>query len=234
MSNWSVIQNRCYSAYSGRVSACVVRGKSGLLYPGVRIENASFPLTITASQAAILSCLSEGDEPVEIYFPDEAGDEHTGYFSNLLNIPAKLNSVHPEGLFFELPHITDVDMRRTLLNLHSKCRINESHFAVSAILKSLNKQITGVNIEFSEWQIGLCAERVAISKAVSNGIQHIDEIHITTSKGDFISPCGACRQVLVEFMPYKQVYLYHPDGTDSVHIAANLLPGFFNGDTIKK
>lgn len=234
MSNWDVIKKRCYVAYSGRVSVCIVRGKSGVLYPGVRIENASFPLTITATQAGIFSCISEGDDPVELYHPDESGDEYTNFFSNQFKIPAVLNAPYPEGKLYEVSDKSDDDIRNKLKSLHSFCLINESHFAVSALIRSNDKQITGVNIEFEQWHIGLCAERVAIAKAISNGIQYMDEIHITASKGDFISPCGACRQVLVEFMPYKNVHLYHPDGTASTHVTANLLPGFFNGDTIKK
>jgi homotetrameric cytidine deaminase len=232
--HWEDIKRRSYTEYSGRISVCIVRGKSGLLYPGVRIENASFPLTITASQAGIFSCLSENDEPAEIYFPEQFDDEHTNYFVDYFGITSFLNSEFPEGSFHQFDIGIPSNYRSSLLELHSKCRIEESKFAVSCILRASGQSISGVNIEFRNWQIGLCAERVAIAKAVSNGIQSFDEIHITASKGEFISPCGGCRQVLVEFMPYKRIFLYHPDGTESVHLAADLLPGFFNGDSIKK
>lgn len=178
--------------------------------------------------------MSEGDSPTEIHYPDDIGDEHTNYFAELYHIPYFLNSTVPDGQFFKLSSDIPTAFRPALLELHANCLIYESNFAVSCIIVSNKITISGVNLEFNEWQIGLCAERVAISKAISNGIRNFDEIHITASKGDFISPCGACRQVLVEFMPYKRLFLYHPDGTQSNHLTADLLPGFFNGDSIKK
>jgi homotetrameric cytidine deaminase len=234
LNNWDDIERRSYSEYSGRISVCIVRGKTEQLYPGVRIENASFPLTITATQAGIFSCLSEGDSPTEIHYPDDSGDEHTKYFAELYHVPYLLNAAMPKGHFFAFSSEIPTEFRARLLNLHKNCLINESNFAVSCIIVSNKQSITGVNLEFTDWQKGLCAERVAISKAISNGIRNFDEIHITASKGEFISPCGACRQVLVEFMPYKRITLYHPDGTQSSHLTADLLPGFFNGNSIKK
>ncbi|MEL7626798.1 MAG: cytidine deaminase [Anaerolineaceae bacterium] len=73
-----------------------------------------------------------------------------------------------------------------------------SHYAVGAAVLAEDGQIYGgANIENSAYPSGLCAERVAIFKAISEGNRHIQAIAIVTSNGG--SPCGACRQVMREF-----------------------------------
>lgn len=211
-----------------------MRGASGLLYPGVRIENASFPLTITASQAAIFSCLSEGDTPDELHLQYGKSDELADFFASHFNCSVHDADELPKGNFFDFKYKINNEIRSELEQLQANCLIEQSNFAVSCLLFGDESVVSGVNIEFDNWQIGLCAERVAVSKAISNGVKSFKSIHITAAKGDFISPCGACRQVLIEFLPYEQVNLYHPDGTVSSHIMASLLPGFFNGSSIQK
>lgn len=235
MIDWKELLNRSYSVYSQKQSACVVRGKSGLLYPGVRIENASFPLTITASQSAIFSCISEGDTPVEILIPENFKDYRAEYLANFYRISIKYVDSLPEKMWFNpsdkviLPHF------ESLKTLQTKAQANESDFLVSCIIESKqNIMITGVNIEYPDWQIGLCAERVALAKAISLGYFEFRSIHISASAGEYISPCGACRQVIVEHLPFEVIHLYHPDGSKSETIGAHLLPAFFNGSSIRK
>lgn len=73
-----------------------------------------------------------------------------------------------------------------------------SHYAVgSAVLTEDGQIYGGANIENSAYPSGLCAERVAIFKAISEGHRQIKAIAVVTSNGG--SPCGACRQVMREF-----------------------------------
>jgi cytidine deaminase len=73
-----------------------------------------------------------------------------------------------------------------------------SHYAVgSAVLTEDGQIYGGANIENSAYPSGLCAERVAIFKAISEGHRQINAIAVVTSNGG--SPCGACRQVMREF-----------------------------------
>ena len=73
-----------------------------------------------------------------------------------------------------------------------------SHYAVgSAVLAEDGQIYGGANIENSAYPSGLCAERVAIFKAISEGNRQIKGIVVVTSNGG--SPCGACRQVMREF-----------------------------------
>ena len=75
-----------------------------------------------------------------------------------------------------------------------------SKFRVGAALLTDNKKIyTGTNIESASYSLTICAERVAIFEAVAKGEKNFKAIAITSDMNDFITPCGACRQVLAEF-----------------------------------
>ncbi len=77
-----------------------------------------------------------------------------------------------------------------------------SHIAVGAAIYCSNGKIyTGVNIENSSYSLTMCAERIALYKAVSEGEQKFRLILLYSPEVDFITPCGACLQVLSEFAP---------------------------------
>ncbi len=112
--------------------------------------------------------------------------------------------------------------------------VEESNFPVSALVETEEGYFSGVNIECSSWNLGLCAERVVITKALTYGAKKLENLHIHSRGGEFSSPCGACRQVIMEHMPDKQIYLHHADGTESVHFAVDLLPHSFRSSTLAK
>jgi cytidine deaminase len=73
-----------------------------------------------------------------------------------------------------------------------------SKYAVGAALRTRSGRIyTGVNVENAAYPVGICAERVAVFKAVSEGEREFEVIAVVTDNGG--SPCGSCRQVLAEF-----------------------------------
>jgi cytidine deaminase len=73
-----------------------------------------------------------------------------------------------------------------------------SHYPVgAALLSSSGKVFTGVNIENAAYPTGICAERVAVFKAVSEGEKSFTAVAVVTTNGG--TPCGSCRQVLSEF-----------------------------------
>ncbi len=69
----------------------------------------------------------------------------------------------------------------------------------AAVLTANGKVYTGVNVENSSYGLTVCAERVAVFKAVSEGERELVAVAIYTETEDFTWPCGACRQVLLEF-----------------------------------
>ncbi len=75
-----------------------------------------------------------------------------------------------------------------------------SDFKVGAAVLTFNDKVyTGTNIENASYSLTICAERVAIFKAVSEGEREIKAIAIISSSDEVISPCGSCRQVIKEF-----------------------------------
>ena len=83
-----------------------------------------------------------------------------------------------------------------------------SKLSVGCALKTSSGKIyDGVNIENSVYGLTMCAERVAVFKAVSDGHADIEEIAVVASTNKPIYPCGACRQVLLEFNPRTKIRL---------------------------
>lgn len=83
----------------------------------------------------------------------------------------------------------------------------------AAVLTKEGKVYTGCNIENSAYGDSICAERVAISKAVSEGYREIEAIAVAGSEGNAF-PCGSCRQFIFEFGGDIKVIV----GTDSDHL----------------
>ena len=84
------------------------------------------------------------------------------------------------------------------LEARQKAYAPYSNFLVGAALQTRDGTVlTGCNVENSSYGLCLCAERVAIGKAVSEGHQEFEAIAIAATP--FATPCGACRQVLAEF-----------------------------------
>ena len=226
------IRKRVYTPYSGREEYCLVEGDSGMIYPGVRIENSSFPLTISSIQAAVCSCLANNDKPVSYWYNDSE-PELTRYWVAEYNLTKKDNpyAVSEKQLFNPIDKKVP-DFSNRLTDLCSQAVTPNSKFSVAAILETERGYLTGVNIEGSSWALGLCAERVVISRAIAAGAGDFLSMHIMAPKSDFCSPCGACRQVIHEFMPKKQIHLYHTENKKSSHFAEHLLPYAFTASSL--
>jgi cytidine deaminase len=80
----------------------------------------------------------------------------------------------------------------------------------AALLTSTGKIYTGVNIENIAYPSGICAERVAVFKAVSEGEKLFSAVAVVTPNAG--TPCGACRQVLAEFSQKMIVLIGNPEG----------------------
>ncbi|MBE3119272.1 MAG: cytidine deaminase [Anaerolineales bacterium] len=97
--------------------------------------------------------------------------------------------------------LTD-DERRALIDLANEaCRRGYapySNYQVGAALRTKSGRLfTGCNVENAAYPTSMCAERVAIYKAVSEGEKEFDVIAVVTPNGG--TPCGGCRQVMAEF-----------------------------------
>ncbi|XP_051947932.1 cytidine deaminase a [Xyrauchen texanus] len=110
-----------------------------------------------------------------------------------------------------------------------------SKFRVGAAVETSDGTIfTGCNIENACYSLGMCAERTAICKAVSEGHTVFKAIAIASDLEDrFISPCGACRQVMREFGLNWDVYLSKTDGSFKRLTVEMLLPYSFDPDDLR-
>ena len=105
--------------------------------------------------------------------------------------------------------LTD-DQKRELVEAAARARRNAyapySGYAVGAALLAADGRLfTGVNVENAAYPTGICAERTAVFKAVSEGARSFTAIAVVTQNGG--TPCGACRQVLAEFGVELQVII---------------------------
>lgn len=119
-----------------------------------------------------------------------------------------------------------------------------SEFKVGAAVQmETGEIITGCNIENNVYPLGLCAERVSVFSALSKyPDQKICKIAIAASTDKFqldkpVSPCGSCRQVLVEFESNQnksiKIILYSSDKIYTIDSASALLPLTFNETNLK-
>jgi cytidine deaminase len=102
-----------------------------------------------------------------------------------------------------------------------------SRYAVgAAVLTSSDRIYDGVNVENAAYPTGVCAERVAVFKAVSEGERKFVAVAVVTHNGG--TPCGSCRQVLSEFGQDTVVLLADSQGhLLSETLLSDLLPGAF-------
>jgi cytidine deaminase len=107
-----------------------------------------------------------------------------------------------------------------------------SHYAVGAVvLTDSGKIYDGANIENAAYPSGICAERVAIFKAVSEGERCFTAIVVATENGG--APCGSCRQVMAEFGSETEVIIVNTAGKIVLKTSvAELLPGAFTKDQL--
>ncbi len=102
-----------------------------------------------------------------------------------------------------------------------------SHYQVgAAVLTASGKVFTGANVENAAYPASMCAERVAIFKAVSEGEKDFTAIAVVTSNAGM--PCGGCRQVMAEFGLDTQVIIADDRGNIVRELTVReLLPGAF-------
>ena len=110
-----------------------------------------------------------------------------------------------------------------------------SHFAVGAALETADGTIvTGCNIENATYGLTVCAERVALWKALSEGHRKFRRIAVVAPPEAPTPPCGACRQLLWEFAGDIEVVLANLEGETARHQLAELLPQPFDARVLDR
>ena len=110
-----------------------------------------------------------------------------------------------------------------------------SNFQVGAAVKTADGKVyTGCNIESASYGLTVCAERVAIWKALSEGERQFAELAVVADTEALTPPCGTCRQIIWEFARGATIVFANLAGkTETFHIA-DLLPRAFDARFLKK
>lgn len=103
----------------------------------------------------------------------------------------------------------------------------------AAVLCDDNKVFLGTNVENSSYGLSMCAERVAVFTAIADGCKKIKAVAVYSKKGN-VTPCGACRQVILEFSKTADVIYNTKEDKFTVTKISSLLPKSFNEKTLKK
>lgn len=116
------------------------------------------------------------------------------------------------------------------LSARQRAHAPYSHFLVGAALEdSHGRTHTGCNIENATYGLTVCAERVAVWKAISDGVRQFRRIAIAADSAELTPPCGACRQILWEFCGDIEVLLVNPHGASETLRLKDLFPRAFDG-----
>lgn len=112
-----------------------------------------------------------------------------------------------------------------------------SNYRVGACLVGRDKEgkevhFLGCNVENAAYGSTICAERSAIMNAVVNGVQDFTDIAIVGGTDHFASPCGSCRQFIVEFNPFINVIMTQ-GGVIKQMPLSELLPMYFTGKELR-
>lgn len=109
-----------------------------------------------------------------------------------------------------------------------------SGFRVGAALESADGEIfAGCNVENASFGLTMCAERVAIFKALSEGKAEFTALAVVTDTDRLTPPCGACRQVIWEFCGDIPVTLANLEGRSRTVAMSEILPNAFDGSFLE-
>jgi cytidine deaminase len=104
-----------------------------------------------------------------------------------------------------------------------------SKFKVGAAIEDVDGRIhTGCNVENATYGLTVCAERVAVFKAISEGVRKFRRVAIAADTDSLTPPCGACRQILWEFCGDIEIVLVNLRGQTETYRLRDLFPKPFD------
>ncbi len=128
-------------------------------------------------------------------------------------------------------------MKEQLLALHKNAYVPISNFPVSAcVVMKDDSMFFGVNVEDASTRAGTCAERAAISSAITAGYTKGDfkEVHVMVSSGEISTPCFVCRQMISELFDKDSIVrCYATTGEYKDFTVKELCPYPFEEDDLK-
>jgi len=126
----------------------------------------------------------------------------------------------------------DHPLLKEAMEMRQRARAPYSHYHVgAAVLTQDGRIIGGCNVENASYGLTICAERVALFRAVAEGKSEFNALAVATEDGG--SPCGACRQVIWELCGDIPIYIVDAGGKISETSSGALLPGAFDSSSLK-
>ena len=128
-----------------------------------------------------------------------------------------------------MPH-TDKELIDAAAAVRENAFAPYSGFRVGSALETEDGElVTGCNVESASYGLTVCAERIAIFNALSQGKKRIRKIAVVTDTDELTAPCGACRQIIWEFGGDIPVILSNLKGKTATLTMKDLLPHAFDG-----
>jgi cytidine deaminase len=131
------------------------------------------------------------------------------------------------------------EVLQPLIELATQARLQSvapfSHFLVGAAIRTnTGKVYTGCNVESASYGLTVCAERVAIWKAVSEGERQFTDLAVVADTESLTPPCGTCRQIIWEFAKSATIVLANLRGQTETVSIRDLLPRAFDARFLKE
>ena len=128
---------------------------------------------------------------------------------------------------------------QSLIEIATQARLQSvapfSNFLVGAALRTPSGRVyTGCNVESASYGLTVCAERVAIWKALSEGEREFTELAVVADTESITPPCGTCRQIIWEFCKSATIVLANLHGETQTVSIKELLPRAFDARFLKE
>lgn len=233
--------------YSGRAEAVVLVLEDGAWIPGVRVETASFSLTIPPLLNALTTAVALGRTDIvavtasrAFTAAERAYASANPFLQDLRPYSTELlidaDNVLPDPGERLSPFLSDgpvasadegIAMARDVAR---RAHVPESGFPVGCVAQVGDRLLPGVNVEHPDWSYILCAERNVLGTCVSYGIPEVSAVWLSCLNDEKCTPCGACRQLFVELAPTAALWMDRGDLPPSRCDPSSLLPGSFGGE----
>lgn len=241
---------RAWVPYTEEPRAAVLLLADGTWVPGVRVESASFSLTLGALLNAYTTAIALGrTEVVAAVTTTPLTAAEQTYLAGL-PLPSLSRPMSDAALFgitaAALPAVADrldpfLDAGlpdpaagiRHARAVAARAYVPASQFPVGCLLVSDDgRTVPGVNVEHDDWGCILCAERNALGTALTYGVTPA-ALYLSCPKDSTGSPCGACRQLLVEHAASAALWMDRFDAPPEQTTPAALLPRSFDGRSLR-